>query len=225
MGVSFALPIAEVLEVAAQLRANGRVRRGDIGATTQPLTAELGQAFGLGDLRGALVVGVAPGGPADAAGIRSGDVLLSVNGEPRLPHADVEKRIFAAGPGERIELEVWRQNARLRAVVQTRQEPERTRQAERTQQRLPEARLGLHFAPAKVTAQMPAGVYVDTATGASLLAGIESGDRITAMNGIAVTNQAEFDAALESLRDSKVIALLVSRGGAAIYVPVTRRGK
>jgi serine protease Do len=71
---------------------------------------------------------------------------------------------------------------------------------------------------------MPAGVYVDTATGSSLLAGIETGDRITAVNGIPVANQAQFDAALETLRDRPTLALLVTRSGVAQYVPVDRYG-
>jgi serine protease Do len=70
----------------------------------------------------------------------------------------------------------------------------------------------------------PAGIYIDSATGSALLAGLERGDRILAVNGIAVATVAEFDAALALFETRGVIALLVMRGGATVYVPVSREG-
>jgi serine protease Do len=70
---------------------------------------------------------------------------------------------------------------------------------------------------------MPAGVYVESAGGSALLAGIEPGDRITALNDVEVASLADFDAALEGAKTGRVIAVLVSRGAAAVYVPVVRR--
>ena len=78
------------------------------------------------------------------------------------------------------------------------------------------------LSPASATKGMPVGAYVETASGSSLLAGIEPGDRITAINGIDVTNSGDFDAALDYVRASKVVAFLVTRGSATIYIPVTR---
>jgi serine protease Do len=69
---------------------------------------------------------------------------------------------------------------------------------------------------------MPVGAYVETASGSSLLAGIEPDDRIPAINGIDVLSLGDFDAALESVRASKVVAFLVTRGSATSYIPVSR---
>ncbi len=221
IGVSFALPIEEVMRVADGIRKTGSVRRGDIGLKTQALDRDLAMAFGLAEAGGALVVRVEPGGAADSAGIRRGDVVLSLAGTPA-DHPSIEQGIAAAEPGSALLLSVWRdQSARqVRVTVGLARQDVPPPQRKRTS--ASQARLGLALAPALVTAGMPAGVYVEGATGESLLAGIERGDRIVAVNGTAVETMAEFDAALRSTNPRPVVALLLMRGNVAVYVPVQR---
>jgi serine protease Do len=80
MGISFAIPIDVAVNVRDQLIAKGRVSRGKIGVTIQPIDAALADSFGLDRPRGALVGAVEESGPAAKAGIRAGDIILSVNG-------------------------------------------------------------------------------------------------------------------------------------------------
>ena len=80
MGLSFAIPIDVANEVRQQLVSTGKVQRGRIGVGIQPVTAALAESFGLDRPRGALIGSVTPGDPADKAGIKSGDIILSVNG-------------------------------------------------------------------------------------------------------------------------------------------------
>jgi serine protease Do len=221
VGLSFALPIDRVMRIAAVLRTGGTAARAGIGVRTQPVTPELASAFGLGAARGALVVRVEPGSPAAVAGLQPGDIVLSVNAGPPGPQPDIDEAIAVARADAPIALELWRRQAIHRAlVVPLPPGPASPRESPAAP---PEARLGLSLASRQATAGMPAGVYVESATGSALLAGIEAGDRITAVNDAAIASTADFDRALDGLRTSRVVAVLVARGAAALYVPVVRR--
>ncbi|MDP3759271.1 MAG: trypsin-like peptidase domain-containing protein [Ramlibacter sp.] len=221
VGLSFALPIDRVMRIAGALRAGGAAARASIGLRTQLVTPELASAFGLDGVRGALVVRVDPEGPAAAAGVRAGDIVLAVNAGAAASQPEIEEAIASAGADAPIALELWRRRASRRAIVVLAR-PEAVRMGP-ARPLAAEARLGLELASRQATAGMPAGVYVESAAGSALLAGIEAGDRITAVNDIEVATTADFDTALDSVKVGKVIAVLVSRGAAAVYVPVVRR--
>ncbi|MDR6855764.1 S1-C subfamily serine protease [Variovorax guangxiensis] len=92
MGVSFSLPIDTAMRIASELRAIGRVTRGQSGARTQALTPDLAPAFGLDAALGALIVRVDAGGPAATAGLRSGDVVLGVDGVAAMAYSEIQER-------------------------------------------------------------------------------------------------------------------------------------
>lgn len=223
VGLSFALPIDRVMRIANALRTGGAAARASIGMRTQLVTPELARAFGLDRVRGALVVRVDPQGPAAVAGVRAGDIVLSVNAGPAASQPEIEEAIASARADAPIALELWRRKAAQRAIVVLEPLPAPA-DAGRTRAIAAEVRLGLELASRRATAGMPAGVYVESAGGSALLAGIEAGDRITAVNDVEVASEADFDAALEGAKTSGVIAVLVLRGAAAVYVPVVRRG-
>ncbi|MEP6721507.1 MAG: trypsin-like peptidase domain-containing protein, partial [Variovorax sp.] len=116
-GVSFSLPIDTAVRIATELRSNGRVTRGQIGARTQALTSDLAPAFGLDRPLGALIVHVDPAGSAEGAGLRSGDVVLAVNGSTALAYAEIQERVAATAPGSSLTLGVWRHKAPLTVTV------------------------------------------------------------------------------------------------------------
>ncbi len=222
VGLSFALPIDQVLRIAANLRASEGAPRVEIGIRTQPVTADLARAFGLERARGALVARVDPGSPAAAAGLRIGDIVLSVNDGAFDTQPEIEEAVSSARAGTPLHLELWRRKALRRATVVAQRA-----KAPEPAQALPvaaEVRLGLELAERKAVAGMPAGVYVESARGSALLAGIESGDRITAVNDIDVASPADVDAALQRA-GAGAVAVLVVRSGAAVYVPVLRPGR
>jgi serine protease Do len=222
IGVSFALPIDEVMRVVERLRSAGKARRGDIGLKTQAVDRDLALAFGLPDAAGAVVIRVDPDGAADSAGLRRGDIVLSVNAAQASDQSQIESAIAAAEPGSSLTLRVWRDQAAREVRVKVSLAPQDTPPPQRRRPQATQARLGLTFAPATVTSGMPSGVYVETASGAGLLAGLERGDRIAAVNGIGVQTAEEFDSALQALSTRPVVALLVMRGNVAVYVPVPR---
>ena len=221
-GVAFALPAASVLQIAAELKASGFLQRGSIGIATQPVTGELAQAFGLQTPGGALVIQVDAASTAREAGLRSGDIVLSVNAGGSSSHAAIEERIAAARPGESLAIDLWRDRALRRTLVKVQALASDMPRKTNTKPRNSEVRLGLDVGRAKVSSRMPDGLYVHAVSGSSLLAGIEPGDRIAAVNSTPVGSLAELDTALEPLGSSPVVAVLVRRGSVAIYLAVQR---
>jgi serine protease Do len=108
VGLGFAIPSSLAEPVVAQLKANGRVERGLLGVQIQPVTEELAQSMALGSEKGALVAQVQPDSPALAAGIKSGDVIKSVDGKNVESIRDLTRMISAMKPGASVKLGVWR---------------------------------------------------------------------------------------------------------------------
>jgi serine protease Do len=108
MGISFAIPINVAMEIADQLRESGKVVRGRIGVQLQELTFELASSFGLNEPKGALVAAVERGGPAHAAGIQPGDIILSVNDQAIQTTTDLARLIGGTRPGTTVKLQIWR---------------------------------------------------------------------------------------------------------------------
>lgn len=221
IGVSFALPVNELMRVVESLRTTGRSHLSDIGARTQPLTPDLARAFGLDKVEGALVVKVEQGSAAARAGLRPGDIVLGLSRGERADHQAIEAKLASARPGTRFEMDIWRNHALVHASL-TVDAAADTPAAPAEAKSPPETRLGLVLTVAKAGPGPATGLYIDGATGSALLAGLEHGDRVVAVNGTMVTTLAEFDEALESARKQPVVALLVMRGGAMAYVPVPR---
>jgi serine protease Do len=108
MGISFAIPIDVALQVRDQLVKTGRVVRGRIGVAVQNVDAALARSFGLDRPRGALVSAVDKKGPAQRAGLKPGDVILRVDGQPIDQSAQVSSAISRHKPGEDATLDIWR---------------------------------------------------------------------------------------------------------------------
>ena len=104
VGLGFAVPAATVQTVVDQLQQDGRVSRGYLGVQIQPLTKELAEGFGLSTEKGALVAGAQDGTPAEKAGLKSGDVITAVDGEPVANARELTRKIGALKPGAKAEI-------------------------------------------------------------------------------------------------------------------------
>src|SRR6185503_2369298 len=107
----FAIPIDVALDVQTQLQAKGRVSRGKIGVAIQEVTRDLATSFGLDRPRGALVVTVEKGSPAERAGVESSDIITKVDGKLVDAQSDLPRFVAAIQPGAKAQLEVWRKGA------------------------------------------------------------------------------------------------------------------
>lgn len=110
LGIGFAIPASTVKTVMESIIQTGQVTRGWIGVELQEITPELAESFGLKKSSGAIIAGVIRGGPADSAGIRPGDILLSVEGKPVNNTTDLLNLIAQLEPGKQASLGVLRKN-------------------------------------------------------------------------------------------------------------------
>ena len=219
-GVSFAIPIDVAMDVSGQLQANGHVTRGRLGVGIQELDQALAKSFGLDRPRGALVASVEPGGPAAAAGVQEGDVILSFGGRAVDSAGTLPATVAATQPGRDVELEVWRDRASRKLEVKLGENEAEA--VAMDDSGAPRGRLGLRvrpLGPGESDASEPGrGLVVEEATGPAATAGIQRGDVVLSANGKPVRDVQDLRAAV---KDSKeLVTLLVQRGSARIFVPV-----
>ncbi len=117
VGIGFATPSSMAKNIIAQLRATGEVRRGWLGVRIQNVTDELAEGLRLDRARGALVAAVTEGGPAEAAGIEQGDVILEFNGREVPEMRRLPAMVAETAVGSTVDVTVWRKNAEKRLNV------------------------------------------------------------------------------------------------------------
>ncbi|MDE2353893.1 MAG: Do family serine endopeptidase, partial [Betaproteobacteria bacterium] len=227
MGLSFAIPIDVALQVSEQLRATGKVSRGWLGVVIQEVNKELADSFGLGKPRGALVVSVQKGAPADKAGIHASDIILKFDGKPIATQEDLPRVVSGTKAGSSVVVQVWRQGALLDLTATVGEMPsEKTAQNEAPQSKRARAgkagKLGLTLAD--LTAQqrkeldITSGVVVEEVSGAAAKAGLQGGDVILSINNSEIHSVKEFNQVLSRIEPKKMVALLVRRGGDSQFI-------
>ncbi|HSI24304.1 MAG TPA: Do family serine endopeptidase [Methylotenera sp.] len=108
MGIGFAIPASIAKQVMEQIAVNGSVTRGWIGIEAQDITPELAESFKLSKPQGSLIAGVLRGSPADAAGLKAGDVLLAINKQEVVDSSGMLNMIAALKPNDKVELTIAR---------------------------------------------------------------------------------------------------------------------
>jgi serine protease Do len=108
IGIGFAIPAETAADIVRELRESGHVERGWLGVQIQPVSEEVAGSLGLDDAQGVLVADVLPDSPAQAAGVRSGDVILRAAGQPMEEYRDLTKLIAGIDAGTEIALDVLR---------------------------------------------------------------------------------------------------------------------
>ena len=108
IGIGFASPSAMARSIVEQLRDHGTVRRGWLGVRIQNVTDELAEGLRLDSARGALVASVSEGGPAEAAGVKQGDVIIEFDGRPVPKYRNLSRMVAETRVGRDVEVVVWR---------------------------------------------------------------------------------------------------------------------
>lgn len=237
MGVSFAIPIDVAMNAAEQLRAKGKVSRGQLGVKVQALTSEAAAGFKLPDNSGALVSEVLPGSPAEKAGLQPGDVIRSVNGSAVLESSGLPPLIGNMAPGTEARLGVFRDGKTVEISVAI-SELDATLAGDGTGSGAPDRGDGSSAAPnAKGN---PLGLVVQDVdqaarqrlglkAGEGVLvrdpgdagdAGVRSGDVVLSVGRTPVGSAAALNRALAGTRPGQTVMLLVRRGAQTQFIAV-----
>jgi serine protease Do len=123
VGIGFAIPANTARGIVDQLMRSGRVSRGWIGVSIQPLDNDIARSLGLDEARGALVASVVPDGPAARAGLRQGDVILTFDGEGIRDSRDLTQRVGATAVGRTSRMEVLRDGQRRTLNIRLQERP------------------------------------------------------------------------------------------------------
>jgi len=208
MGVGFAIPSNLARVIAEQLVRDGKVVRGYIGLGVQPLTFDLAEALNLRDTRGVLVSRVNPGSPAERAGIRAGDVLLSMDGAPLRDGGHYRNRAALAKPGSQVGIGLLREGRRMEIPVTVAR-----LQEDDPPGAVSAARLGLAVRAASAEELRRLGVaravvVVSVEPGSlAAMAGIAPGAAILEANRRAVGSPAEFATVVGEAEDGVLLRL------------------
>ena len=228
-GIGFAAPSNIVRNVFTQIRKYGRVRRGEIGVTTQTITPLMAEALGL-TFEGAVVLSdVMPGSPAAKAGLEPGDVVLTLDGKPMENGRQFRINVYTRGVGEQVAVDVRRGERTLSVRVPVVERESETGQLEAligTQQAtrtlgvialdltapiaamLPPVRRGAGAVVARVTPEAP---Y-------SHQGRLQPGDVIYALNGKPIANVEDLKNAAAALKPSAAAVLLIERQSTLMYL-------
>ena len=220
VGIGFAVPVNIATVVTQQLAEHGEMQRGKIGVMIQDLTPDLAEALGLDVERGALVSRVESGSPAEAAGLQAGDVIVAVNGAKVAGSRELRNSIGLVRVGEEIEIDVEREQRRIRLDVRV--------GGDETG-----ARIGAVDAPPALQGAMLRdlergdaaygrieGVIAAEVEPRSPAArnGIRPGDVIVAVNRRRVRDSEELEGAFEQA--GRVLALNIVRGNGQLYIVI-----
>jgi serine protease Do len=233
MGVSFAIPIDTAMAAVQQLKATGKVSRGQIGVQVQQIDYEKAKGLGLQDTRGALVAAIVDGSPAQKAGIEVGDVIRTFNGIAINDSSDLPPLVGAMAPGSRAKLGVLRGERSLNVDVVLSQLNDSIA-ADMTDQPAPAADaanpLGLVGQPLDGDDRRQLGLKPNEGVGIARIeglaarnAGLQPGDVVLRVGNVVVGSPAALDRELGKVRAGQTVMLLVRRGGATQFVAVTPR--
>ena len=123
-GIGFAIPINMVKRVVDQLVDKGKVVRGWLGVSLQPLSAELAQSLGLSDTNGAVVGSTMAGGPAAKAGLLQGDVIVAFNKTPVEDYRHVQRLVADSPVGKTVTLEILRKKHKMEVPITVAEVPD-----------------------------------------------------------------------------------------------------
>jgi serine protease Do len=228
-GLGFAIPANTVRDIYTQLRKNGRVSRGEIGIYAQDITFVMAKGLSLARDHGVIVSDVVPDSPADRAGLKRRDIVLSLDGQKLVSAGQMRNHIYRRATGDKLELRVLRGQDELRIVPQVRERQDKTSLLERLTH--PEknlvARLGvLCIEIDKEVAGMIPGlrreygliVAAKTAGGQSQSIDLQPGDIIDAVNNSPVALLDSLRSTLNDMKPGDPVVLQIERDGRFQYL-------
>ncbi|MEY3123674.1 MAG: hypothetical protein RLZZ573_194 [Pseudomonadota bacterium] len=219
--MAFAIPMAMALKVARQIVATGQVSHSYLGVVVEDMNPARARSLGMRRPDGAFVTDVAPDSAAARAGLRAGDVLISVNGACIADIGDLSKHIATAVPGDSVRLAFWRNQAAGEMVVRleeaTADTPKPSAQA--LQEQHPELGWPVRLPGPLARVEHGAdGLLADTVAGLRARMGMQPGDVLLAINGVPVNSILQAQRVM--LKNPLAVQVLIQRKGERIVIPL-----
>lgn len=224
IGIGFAIPVNLAKELLPQLK-EGKVVRGWLGVMIQHITPELQDKLDLKDQTGALVADVTAGGPADKAGIKRGDVIVTFDGKEVLEMSELPMMVGASPVGKEVEVEAIRKGRKKTFEVKLGQLDEDMDPSEPV-----DVRTDLGMAVEEITADHAAHFNLPVDEGLVVVgvqsdspaaeAGIRPGDMVLEVDQQVVRTLAEYQEAVSGYDEGETILFLIQRGGNTLYLTV-----
>ena len=227
-GLGFAIPINMAKTVVEHLKVHGKVIRGWLGIMIQDITPEISEALGINRDKGGLVSEVKEGSPADKAGLRRGDVIVSVEGEKIPDAATLARKLALTRPGVDTKFVVLRDGKERVFTVKLIEHPDNEKIEESPDKLKAEEELGIEVSEIteqlrnRFNIQASGGVVIAKVARGSLAseAGFRPGDVILEVNGDAVGGLDEYQGALDEHGSKETLLFLIERRGRTIYLGV-----
>lgn len=229
-GIGFAVPVDIAKRVMKSIIKNGRVVRAYLGITGSGVDDTMARALGLSEAQGVVVGGVEDGGPAQKAGLKEGDVVLTLNGEPIKSWESFRTEIATQSPGTKVDLGINRDGDKKQITVTLGELPSKLAMNQNQQQ---QEDMGEHlgFKVQDLTPDIAQklglssneqGVVVSdiSRSSSAYQQGLEQGDVITEINRKPVKNVGDFNQLMNEAakKDNNVVLLRVNRGGAKQFI-------
>lgn len=226
-GIGFAIPINLAKGVTDQLRDKGKVTRGWMGVSIQPVTPELAKAFALESEKGALVADVSKDSPAEKAGIKNGDIILEFNGKLIKEMNELPKTVAGTAVGSKVPVKLFR-NGTTETVTLTVEKLADGNDGD-TVGVAGEERLGMVVN--ELTKELAAKLGIKETTGVVVKevkpggiaenVGISQGDLILEVNNVKITTVASYDKAVTAAKKGSTMSIRLRHGNSHRYVAFT----
>ncbi len=217
IGIGFAIPASMAKDIMVQLIENGAVRRGMLAVTVQPVTSEIAESLSLPAVRGALVSSVQDGGPAHKAGLKRGDVIITVDGMAISDGNSLRNQIAGSKPGTAVTLGILRDGEERTLTATLGELSARAGGGEAPKSDV-DGTYGMSVIPQEGGLQVTS---VDPA-GSAARAGFKPGDVIKEVRSKAVDTVPELQAALRETPDRPAL-VLVERNDAHLYLTLPEK--
>jgi serine protease Do len=225
MGLSFAIPSRVAQDVVSEIKTDGEVSHGYLGVAVQDMNRELARSMGLDKPRGGLIARVRPDTPAEAAGLKSGDIILKV-GDQRIAQAgDIPPLIGGLDPGSEVTLTLLRDQARIQKTVTLGALDKHRRGGESAGE--PTSVLGMRLVPVpdelrqrRPLPEAGGALIKGLEAGPARQAGLRPGDVILKLGDARVEGPARVEALLEQVDAGARVPVLVQRGKQTLFVPL-----
>lgn len=231
MGLSFSIPIEVAMNTVDQLKRNGKVIRGYLGVNVQEVTSELSESFGMDKPKGALVAEVFPDTPASKAGIKAGDIILSVNGREVNKSGSLPPVIGMTPVGQPVDIKLLRQGRLMNMTVVIDALPEdqkvakTNKRAGSKEQTVGKLVQGAQLMPLDDASKQKLGIDFGLRVGAVdegafAQAGVREGDILLELNYVRLDSVESAVALVQKLPKSQKIPMRILRGNRAIFLPI-----